>query len=135
METKLRYLGEAWRAEAERRLRAELDPEKMNGVTTSMVNVYAACPGGGERWLLVDCEGGRLRRLDCGEGPAPEAEFRVLGDYATLAAISRGELGSQRALMTGKLKLKGNMAKALRLAPLADRVNKVLAGIPAEYEA
>ena len=34
--------------------------------------------------------------------------------------------------MTGKLKLKGNMVKALKLASLADRLNKVLATIPTE---
>jgi putative sterol carrier protein len=35
--------------------------------------------------------------------------------------------------MTGKLKLKGNMVKALKLASIADRLNKVLATIPAQY--
>ena len=36
--------------------------------------------------------------------------------------------------MTGKLKLKGNMVKALKLASLADRINKVLATIETAYE-
>ena len=49
------------------------------------------------------------------------------------AKISRAELGSQKALMTGRLKLKGNMIKALKLASIADRLNKVLSKIPAEY--
>jgi putative sterol carrier protein len=35
--------------------------------------------------------------------------------------------------MTGKLRLKGNMVKALKLASVADKVNKVLSTIPAEY--
>ncbi len=35
--------------------------------------------------------------------------------------------------MTGKLKLKGNMVKALKLAAIADRMNKVLAKIPVRY--
>ena len=35
--------------------------------------------------------------------------------------------------MSGKLTLKGNLVKALRLAPLVDRLNEVLATIPAEY--
>jgi len=38
-------------------------------------------------------------------------------------------LESQRALMTGKIKLKGNLTKALRLAAVADRLNKVLSQI------
>ena len=35
--------------------------------------------------------------------------------------------------MTGKLKLKGNLARALKLAAVADRLNKVLAKIPTQY--
>jgi hypothetical protein len=127
------YLDSAWTAEARKRLESALDPEKMNGITTSMADVYEACPDGKARWLFVQCEGGKLARFDVGEGESPEAEFRIVGSYDTFAAISKGELGSQKALMTGKLKLKGNMAKALRLAPLADRINKVLSTIPSKY--
>lgn len=133
MEEKLPYLEKAWRDEAAKRLSAELTPEKMNGITTSMADIYANCPDGKSRWMFVRCAEGRLEEFQTGEGEAPEAEFRILGDYGTFAAISRGELGSQRALMTGKLKLKGNMAKALRLAPLADRINKVLSTVPTIY--
>ena len=128
-----RYLDAAWTVEARTRLGAALDPEKMNGITTSMADIYEACPDGKSRWLFVQCEGGKLARFDVGEGEAPEAEFRIIGNYDVFAAISKGELGSQKALMTGKLRLKGNMAKALRLAPLADRINKVLSTIPAQY--
>ena len=31
------------------------------------------------------------------------------------------------------MKLKGNLVKALRLAPVVDRLNEVLATIPTEY--
>jgi hypothetical protein len=128
-----KYLDSEWTAEARRRLTEALDPEKMNGITTSMADVYDACPDGKTRWLYVRCEGGKLAEFDVGEGEPPAAEYRISGSYETFAAISRGELGSQKALMTGKLKLRGNMAKALRLAPLADRINKVLSTIPSAY--
>lgn len=129
----LKYLSEEWRSEAERRLRAELTPEKMNRITSSMSNIYLNCPGGGSRYLLFRFEGGALSELSMGEGEPPAAEFRITGDYEVFAKISRAELGSQKALMTGKLKLKGNMVKALKLASIADRLNKVLSQIPAEY--
>ncbi len=63
----------------------------------------------------------------------PVAEFVITGDYEVFSKISRAEMGSQRALMSGKLKLKGNMVKALKLAAVSDRVNKVLSQVPAEY--
>ena len=84
-------------------------------------------------YLFLECAEGKVTRFETGAGQAPAAEFSIRGTYETFAAITRGELSSTRALMTGKLKLRGNMAKAVRLAPLADRVNKVLAGIPTDY--
>jgi putative sterol carrier protein len=49
------------------------------------------------------------------------------------AKMSMGELGAQAALMSGKLKLKGNMVKALKLSSLADRLNRVIATIPTQF--
>jgi hypothetical protein len=127
------YLSPAWRDEAQRRLNSELSPERMNFITSSMSNIYRNCPDGRERYLFFRFEEGRFADLLLGEGEPPPAEFRITGDYETFARISRAELGSQKALMTGKLKLKGNMVKALKLAAIADRLNKVLAAIPAAY--
>ncbi len=129
----LQYLTEEWRAEAEKRLKAELTPEKMNHITSSMSNIYLDCPGGGSKFLLFRFENGALAEIALGTGEPPQAEFQISGTYEVFAQISRAELGAQKALMTGKLRLKGNMIKALKLAAIADRLNKVLAGIPAAY--
>lgn len=129
----LQYLTEEWRAEAEKRLKSELTPEKMNFITSSMSNIYHDCPGGGSKFLLFRFENGALTEIALGTGEPPEAEFQLSGAYDVFAQISRAELGAQKALMTGKLRLKGNMIKALKLAAIADRLNKVLAGIPAVY--
>lgn len=133
MAANVRYLSTEWRDEAERRLKAELSADRMNRITSSMSNIYQKCPDGGEKYLFFKFEDGALVELSVGTGEPPQAEFRITGDYETFAKISRAELGSQKALMTGKLKLKGNMVKALKLASVADRLNKVLATIPADY--
>jgi len=127
------YLSPSWRDEAQKRLQTELTPERMNHVTTSMSNIYKNCPDGAEHFLFLECKEGKVTRVETGTGEPPQAEFRIIGNYETFAKISRAELGSQKALMTGKLKLKGNLAKALKLAAVADRLNKVLAKIPAQY--
>lgn len=127
------YLSPGWRDEALRRLQTEIPPEKMNNITTSMSNIYKNCPDGIDRFLFIECIDGKVTRVETGESQAPDAEFKITGDYETFAKISRAELGSQKALFLGKLKLKGNMAKALKLASLADRINKVLSQIPAKY--
>lgn len=129
----LQYLTEEWRTEAERRLKSELTPERMNHITASMSNVHLDCPGGGSKYLLFRFDEGALIELALGTGEPPEAEFHITGAYEVFSQISRAELGAQKALMTGKLKLKGNMIKALKLAAVADLLNKVMAGIPAVY--
>ena len=127
------YLSPAWRDEALKRLQTELTPEKMNHVTTSMSNIYKNCPDGEEHFLFIECADGKVTRVETGTGEPPQAVFRIIGNYETFARISRAELGAQKALMTGKLKLKGNLAKALKLAAVSDRLNKVLATIPTQY--
>jgi len=127
------YLSPSWRDEALKRLQTELTPEKMNNVTTSMSNIYKNCPDGVERFLFIECKEGKVTRVETGTGEPPQAVFRIIGDYETFSRISRAELGAQKALMTGKLKLKGNLAKALKLAAVSDRLNKVLAQIPTQY--
>jgi len=133
MSEQLEYLSPAWRDEAEKRLKEQLTPEKMNKVSTSMSNIYTHCPNGEDRYMLFRFENGELTELTIDKGDPPKAEFRISGKYEVFARISRAELGSQKALMTRKLKLRGNMVKALKLAAVADRLNKVLATIPTNY--
>ncbi|MBI9091839.1 MAG: SCP2 sterol-binding domain-containing protein [Desulfobacterium sp.] len=131
--TALTYLSGPWRDEVEKRLKADLSPEKMNFISSSMSNIYTNCPDGKNHFLFFQFEAGIFKTVLTGTQEPPKAEFRITGDYQVFAKISRSELGSQKALMTGKLKLKGNMIKALKLASVADRINKVVATIDAQY--
>jgi len=135
MEQKLEYLSPAWIAEAHRRLRADLSPEKMKHLTSSMLTVYTACPDGRDRALYYHLQDGIVDELSLAEGEPPAAEFTIIADYETFARISRAELKARSALMSGKMTLKGNLVKALKLAPVVDRLNEVLATIPTEYKA
>lgn len=133
MSEKLKYLSPEWKTAAEKKLKEELSPEKMNHTTSSMSNIYLNCPDGKEKTMFFKFIDGNLAQFMIGEDGIPEAEFKITGDYETFAKISRAEMGAQLALMSGKLKLKGNMVKALKLAAVCDRLNKVLSGIPTEY--
>lgn len=127
------YLSPEWAAESQKRIIAELTPEKMNDLTTSMSNIFRNCPDKKERYFFISAEKGVVTKVEVGEGEAPKAEFVIAGDYEIFAQISRAEMGSQFALMTGKLKVRGNLAKALKLAAVADRVTRVLSQIPTKY--
>jgi putative sterol carrier protein len=129
----LMYLGPEWAEEAQKRLKVELTPENMHHITSSMSNVYQNTPDSKERYLFIAFDDGNVSKFEVGEGDPPDAEFKIIADYETFAKISRGELGAVRALTSRKLTLRGNMAKAMRLAPRVDRMNKVLATIPTDY--
>jgi putative sterol carrier protein len=127
------YLSPEWVEEGRKRVEAELTAEKLNKVTSSMTNIYKNCPDGKEHYFYVAFENGKLTGYETGEGEPPKAEFKIIADYDTFARISRAELGAVKALTSRKLTVRGNMAKALRLAPLVDKLNKVLATIPTDY--
>ena len=131
--TTLKYLSPEWTAEAEKRLRGQLTPEQMKNLTSSMLTVYHNCPDGKERALYYKIEDGIFTDISVREAPLPTAEFAISGEYETFARISRAELGSRSALMNGSLRLQGNMVKALSLASIVDRFNKILSEIPCEY--
>jgi putative sterol carrier protein len=130
---KFAYLSPEWAAEATRRLQADLTPEKMKHLTSSMMTLYTNCPDGAERAVYYRLVDGVVEEVSLQEGDLPQAEFTIKGDYDTFAQISQAELKARAALMSGKLTLKGNLVKALRLAPVVDRLNEVLATIPTEY--
>ena len=129
----LKYLSPEWTVEAEKRLRSQLTPESMKNMTSSMLTVYKDCPDGQERALYYKIENGVFTDISVRQEPLPEAEFIISGDYDTFAKISRAELGSRSALMSGKSRLTGNMVKALSLASIVDRFNKILSEISCEY--
>lgn len=127
------YLSPEWAEEALKRFQAELTPEKVHHLTSSMANIYKNCPDGREKYLFVEFKDGNVTRLETGEGEPPQGEFKIIADYETFAKITRAELGAVKALTSRKLTLRGNMAKAMRLAPNVDRLNKVLATIPTDF--
>jgi len=133
MEEKLLYLSKPWRDELEKRLTEGLTPDKMKNLTSSMNNHYLNCPDGKEKFYYLSFVDGKIGELIIDEGSGPDAEFVITGDYEIFAAISRTELNAQKALMSGKIKLKGNMVKALKLVSIIDRINKITATIPTEF--
>ena len=62
---------------------------------------------------MSNAKTGKVTRVETGTGDPPQAEFRIIGNYETFARISRAELGAQKALMTGKGMLKGNLAQSV----------------------
>ena len=133
MEKTVAYLSHEWRDEVEKRLNAEITTDKMKRPHHICGLCVCRLPGRKRQVPLLQDRKRCVRPGPGGRWRAAQAEFRVTGPYILFADLSQGKVSSQRALMSGKLKLKGNMVKALKLASLADRINKVLAKIPTQY--
>jgi putative sterol carrier protein len=123
--------------EVEKRVKAELKPEDLGNVTSSMMNIVENCPDGKTRYMYFRFENGEwaegLVGTEDDEVATKKAEFIVIGDYETFAMISRGELVAREALMRNKIKLKGDMVKALQLATYVDKLNRVISTVPTEF--
>ena len=71
--------------------------------------------------------------LDAGPGPADEPDATISNDYETAVALSKGELNTQMAFMTGKMKVSGNMAKIMMNQAVFTKFAEASAGVDVEY--
>jgi putative sterol carrier protein len=131
------YLSQPWLDEVIKRIKKNLTPEDMKKVSSSMKNIYHNCPDGKLHLLYFKFVNGILDEAlvgtDDDEVANRESEFQIIGDYETFALISQAKLGARNALMRNRIKLKGSMVKALRLSSVVDRLNKIIAIVPAEF--
>jgi putative sterol carrier protein len=66
-------------------------------------------------------------------GTTDEADATIVQSYETAAAISKGELNTQMAFMTGKLKVSGNMAKLMMNQAMLGQFAAATADLDVEY--
>ena len=68
----VKYLSEDWRKEVEARLSAQLTPDKMNNLTSSMNNLYLNCPDGNSHYFFVGFADGKVDSVQVGAGEGPK---------------------------------------------------------------
>ena len=66
-------------------------------------------------------------------GTIDDADATITNNYETAAAISKGELNTQMAFMTGKLKVSGNMAALMMNQGALNQFSQAAAGLEVEY--
>lgn len=71
--------------------------------------------------------------LAAAAGPIEDADATIANDYETAMAISKGELNTQMAFMTGKMKVSGNMAKIMMNQAVFTKFAEATASIDVEY--
>lgn len=67
------------------------------------------------------------------EGKLEDADASISQNYDTAAAIFRGELNTQTAFISGKIRVSGNMAKLMQHQNAITSFGKAVEGMAVEY--
>jgi len=87
-------------------------------------------PEGTERTYLIAISGGGVQAT---AGPGASPDVTITNSYETAIAISKGELNTQMAFMTGKIKVAGNMTKLITNQAMLSQFANATAGMAVEY--
>jgi putative sterol carrier protein len=87
-------------------------------------------PEGSEKSYLIAIGGGAARAT-AGAGASPDVT--ITENYETAVAMSKGELNTQMAFMTGKIKVAGNMSKLITNQAMLTQFAAASAGMAVEY--
>ena len=87
-------------------------------------------PEGAEKRYYLRIQGGELV---AGAGDADSPDATITNSYETAVAVSKGELNTQMAFMSGKLKVSGNMAKIMMNQGMFNTFADAASGVAVEY--
>lgn len=117
------YLSQDWANEMRTALAEEFSTRGV--VSTVFVQVVTGCPDGQDAWTLIELAKGRMVRYEVGVGTPPEYELAAEGTYKVHKGCVTGEIDGSQCIMTGEMKLLGNVTKAMSLLGTYSRLEEV----------
>jgi len=126
----VKFLSEDWLGAANDALAADADYQSATAATDLTLQFVVTDGPDGEVEYNVAMAGGATSFAG---GAADGADATIRNSHETAVAISKGDLNTQAAFISGKLKVEGNLAKIMMnqsaLAALAD----ALKGLDIDY--
>ena len=133
----LLFLSKPWIDEARTRLESsQAFLAAAKNVNAAMVNVVTDVPSRATVFLYYRFGEGRIQEISVGDDPKIAQrpfELKSTGSYETFMAINQGKMGITAAVLGRKVKLEGNLSKALSYVKPINAMNEVLRSIPTEY--
>ena len=125
------FLSTDWLADLETALNAHdgFKAAIANANLTLQFDVTDAPDGAESRYYIATVDGEAAAAA--GDSDSPDAT--ISNDYATATAISKGELNTQMAFMTGKLKVSGDMAKLMMNQAMLNQFAAAASEVDVEY--
>ena len=128
-----RFLSPEWLSEASEAAAAHPGPPPP-GPPLALRQVVEGAPGGTVRYVVRSGPGGLSLEVGDGNGAPAQVDAEIGQDYATAAAISRGEITPSAAAASGQLRVTGSVGDLVRaaeafaaladaLAPLRERTS------------
>ena len=108
------------------------DEDYRSGTATTDITLQfdvAGAPGGDVQYTIAMAGGATTFALGAADG----VDATINNDYETAAAISRGDLNTQAAFISGKLKVDGNLAKIMMNQAALTSLANALAGMDIDY--
>ena len=125
------FLSDEYMAEATQALgSSETFGTAISGVELRLQFVVSDHPSDDELPYFLTIEGGSA---EMARGLLEDADVTVTNTYETAVGISNGELNTQMAFMTGKLKVAGNMAKLMMNQAVITEFAHALSDLDVEY--
>lgn len=125
-----KFLSKEWAAAVTSALNAHDGFRNAIGTADLTIQFSTADAPEGEVDYYLQSSGGNTA-LDLGSIEA--ADVTVTQSYDTAAAISKGDLNTQTAFMTGKLKVSGNLAKLMMHQGAIQQWSAAVADLDVQY--
>jgi putative sterol carrier protein len=124
-----RFLSDVWLDEFDAALRADSTLGEAFGASPITIAQEVVDDAGGRGYLVVlDAAGGRIAT----DGSLADVTF--ISDRDTAGALARGELNAQRALTSGRLKVRGDVDRLGAAGAALSALGDVLAAVRAHTE-
>ena len=125
-----KFLSEEWAADVTSALNAHDGFRNAIGIADLAIQFNVSDTHDGEVDYFLQAGGGRA---EMGIGTLDSPDVTVKQTYDTASAVSKGDLNTQTAFMTGKLKVSGNLAKLMMHQGAIQQWSAAVAGLDVEY--
>ncbi|MFP3318847.1 MAG: SCP2 sterol-binding domain-containing protein [Thermoplasmata archaeon] len=138
MEEKLLFPSEEWVREYCKRLRESPDYNKSgkgwkDPILFKMIDLESLKEKPQFDSFILYLKDGRCENCEVVKEPGKTAPFKLSATYANWRKIIDGKINPTQAMLTGQMKVEGNMALLLRYAGAAIAMVKVAQSIPTRY--
>lgn len=126
----VKFLSEDWIDAVNEALTSD-DEYKTSTATTEITLQFEVSggPDGDVQYSVAMGKGATSFSL----GAMEDADATIRNDYETASAVSKGDLNTQAAFISGKLKVEGNLAKIMMNQSALTSLANSLSGMDIEY--